>query len=251
MKPALLWTVAVVVSLLTIAGSMVSRAQRGPAVSTMNNKGLTAVEGLRVGQHTLSERPTGCTVVIVDGEGAIAGYAQRGGAPGTRDADLLNPLNAVEQVNAVFLTGGSAFGISVGEGVTRYLEERRTGFKIAGTVVPIVPGAVLMDLSFGGSSSIRPNADCGYRAASSATNGPIAEGNIGAGAGATVGKLAGNTRAMKAGVGTGGDRASERPRRRGPRRGERRRRHRRFRQLARLWPAYEQRTASASPMHAS
>jgi L-aminopeptidase/D-esterase-like protein len=202
MKPALLWTVAVVVSLLTIAGSMVSRAQRGPAVSTMNNKGLTAVEGLRVGQHTLSERPTGCTVVIVDGEGAIGGYAQRGGAPGTRDADLLNPLNAVEQVNAVFLTGGSAFGISVGEGVTRYLEERKTGFKIAGTVVPIVPGAVLMDLSFGGSSSIRPNADCGYRAASSATNGPIAEGNIGAGAGATVGKLAGNTRAMKAGVGT-------------------------------------------------
>jgi L-aminopeptidase/D-esterase-like protein len=202
MKPAFAWTAAVVVVVLTIAGSIVSRAQRGPAVSNMKNKGLTAVEGLRVGQHTLSERPTGCTVVIVDGEGAIGGYAQRGGAPGTRDANVLDPLNTVEQVNAIFLTGGSAYGLSVGEGVSRYLEEKKVGFKIAGTVVPIVPGAVLMDLWFGGNSNIRPNADCGYRAASSATDGPVAEGNIGAGAGSTVGKLTGNNRAMKAGVGT-------------------------------------------------
>jgi L-aminopeptidase/D-esterase-like protein len=203
MKPALVWTVAGVVGVLTIAGSMVSRAQRGPAVSNANNKGLTAVAGLKVGQHTLSERPTGCTVVLVDGDGAIGGYAQRGGAPGTRDADLLNPLNTVEQVNAIFLTGGSAYGISVGDGVSRYLEEKKIGFKIAGTVVPIVPGAVLMDLGFGGNSNIRPNAECGYRAASTATDGPVAEGNIGAGAGSTVGKLLGNRdRAMKAGVGT-------------------------------------------------
>jgi L-aminopeptidase/D-esterase-like protein len=202
MKSGLVWTVAGVVGLLTIAGSIVSRAQRGPAVSTMNNKGLTAVAGLKVGQHTLSERPTGCTVVLVDGDGAVGGYAQRGAAPGTRDTELLNPTNSVDRVNAIFLTGGSAYGLSVGDGVSRYLEEKKVGYKIAGTVVPIVPGAVLMDLGFGGSTSIRPNADCGYRAASSATDGAIAEGNVGAGAGATVGKLAGSHRAMKAGVGT-------------------------------------------------
>ena len=149
MKTALAWTVAGL-GVLAIAGTVVSLAQRGPASSSMTNKGLTAVAGIRVGHHTLSERPTGCTVVVVDGDGAIGGYSQRGGAPGTRDADLLNPLNTVEQVNAIFLTGGSAYGLSVGDGVSRYLEEKKVGYKIAGTVVPIVPGAVLMDLGFGG-----------------------------------------------------------------------------------------------------
>jgi L-aminopeptidase/D-esterase-like protein len=202
MKTALAWTMAGL-GVLAIAGTVVSLAQRGPASPTMTNKSLTAVAGIRVGHFTLTERPTGCTVVVVDGDGAIGGYAQRGGAPGTRDADLLNPLNAVEQINAIFLTGGSAYGISVGDGVSRYLEEKKVGYKIAGTVVPIVPGAVLMDLGFGGSSTIRPNADCGYRAASTASDGPVAEGNIGAGAGSTVGKLIGNRdRAMKAGVGS-------------------------------------------------
>jgi L-aminopeptidase/D-esterase-like protein len=173
-----------------------------PAPAPTPSKGLTAVAGLRVGQHTLSERPTGCTVVVVDGEGAIGGYAQRGGAPGTRDTDLLNPVNAVERVNAVFLTGGSAYATSVADGVSRYLEEKKVGYKIAGSVVPIVPGAVLMDLGFGGNSAVRPNADCGYRAASAANDGAIVEGNIGAGAGSTVGKLGGRDRAMKAGIGT-------------------------------------------------
>jgi L-aminopeptidase/D-esterase-like protein len=201
MKSALVWTLAGVIGLL-IAGSMVPRAQRGSASPTMTNKGLTAVEGIRVGHHTLSERPTGCTVVVVDGDGAIGGYAQRGGAPGTRDTELLNPQNAVERVNALFLTGGSAYGLSVGDGVSRYMEEQKTGFKIAGTVVPIVPGAVLMDLWFGGKSTIRPSADCGYRAASTATDGPVREGNVGAGAGATVGKLRGSKQAMKAGIGS-------------------------------------------------
>lgn len=165
-------------------------------------KGLTAVEGLRVGQHTLSERPTGCTVVVVDGDGAIGGVAQRGGAPGTRDTDLLDPVNSVERVNAIFLAGGSAYGLAVGDGVSRYLAEKKVGFKIAGTEVPIAPGAILMDLWFGGDSSIRPTADCGYRAASSATDAAVVEGNVGAGAGATVGKASGSRRAMKAGVGT-------------------------------------------------
>jgi L-aminopeptidase/D-esterase-like protein len=202
MKTALARTVAGL-GVVAIAGAVVSPAQLGPASSNMTNKSLTAVAGIRVGHVTLSERPTGCTVVVVDGDGAIGGYAQRGGAPGTRDAELLNPLNTVEQVNAIFLTGGSAYGISVGDGVTRYLEEKKVGFKIAGTVVPIVPGAVLMDLGFGGSSAIRPNGDCGYRAASTASDRPVAEGNIGAGAGSTVGKLLGNRdRAMKAGVGS-------------------------------------------------
>ena len=203
MKIALAVTGVGLVAVLAVSSSMASRAQRGAASSSMTNNSLTAVEGIRVGHHTLSERPTGCTVVVVDGDGAIGGYAQRGGAPGTRDADLLDPLNAVEQINAIFLTGGSAYGISVGDGVTRYLEEKKVGYKIAGTVVPIVPGAVLMDLGFGGRSNIRPNADCGYRAASTATTGPVAEGNIGAGAGSTIGKVLGTgDRAMKAGVGT-------------------------------------------------
>ena len=100
MKTAVAWIV-VGLAVVAIAGTVVSLAQRGPASSTMTNKSLTAVAGIRVGHVTLSERPTGCTVVVVDGDGAIGGYAQRGGAPGTRDADLLNPLNTVEQVNAM------------------------------------------------------------------------------------------------------------------------------------------------------
>ena len=202
MKPAYVWTGAGLVCVLTIAGSMVPRAQRGPVVSNATNRSLTAVAGLKVGHHTLSERPTGCTVVVVDGDGAIGGVAQRGGAPGTRDVSLLDPVNSVERVNAIFLSGGSAFGLAVGDGVSRYMAEKNVGFKIAGTVVPIVPGAILMDLWFGGSSSIRPGADCGYRAASTASDALVSEGNIGAGAGATVGKLAGSDRAMKAGIGT-------------------------------------------------
>jgi L-aminopeptidase/D-esterase-like protein len=142
-------------------------------------------------------------VILVEGAGAMGGVSQRGAAPGTRETDLLDPLNMVETVNAIVLTGGSAYGISVADGVMRYLEEKKIGFPIAGTVVPIVPAAVLMDLGFGGSSTIRPNPDCGYRAATTAANGPVAEGNIGAGAGATVGKILGDrARAMKAGLGT-------------------------------------------------
>jgi L-aminopeptidase/D-esterase-like protein len=203
MRTALAWTVVGLVVAMAVAGSVVSRAQRVPASSSMTNKGLTAVAGIRVGHHTLTERPTGCTVVVIDGDGAVGGYAQRGAAPGTRDTELLNPQNTVERVNAIFLTGGSAYGISVGDGVMRYLDEKKIGFKIAGTVVPIVPGAVLMDLGFGGSSNIRPTAECGYRAASTASDGPVAEGNVGAGAGSTVGKILGNRdRSMKAGMGT-------------------------------------------------
>jgi len=155
------------------------------------NKGLTEVAGIRVGHQTMAGRPTGCTVILADGDGAVGGVSQRGGAPGTRETDLLNPLNLVERVNAIVLAGGSAFGLDAAQGVVRYLEERNIGYKTAAGVVPIVPAAILFDLGFGGDAKIRPNADCGYRAAAAATDGAVPEGNVGAGAGATVGKMGG------------------------------------------------------------
>jgi L-aminopeptidase/D-esterase-like protein len=108
----------------------------------------------------------------------------------------------VQQVHAIVLSGGSAFGLDAATGVMRYLEEKGIGFDVGIAKVPIVPAAILFDLSFGGKPSVRPTADCGYRAAQAATDGPVAEGNVGAGAGATVGKSAGPGRAMKAGIGT-------------------------------------------------
>ena len=176
---------------------------RGQGESGMRNKGLTDVEGLRVGHHTLTERPTGCTVVLVDGEGAPGGVAQRGGAPGTRETDLLDPLNMVDKVNAIVLSGGSAYGLDAAQGVVRYLEEREVGWRVGAIgVVPIVPAAILFDLGFGGDPTIRPTADCGYRAAQAASEAAVAEGNVGAGAGATVGKTGGRGRSMKSGIGS-------------------------------------------------
>ena len=172
-------------------------------------KGITQVPGIRVGHFTLPGGLTGCTVVLADGDGAVGGVAQRGPAPGTRETDLLSPLNMVERVNAIVLSGGSAFGLDAAQGVMRYLEEKNIGFKTGAGVVPIVPAAVIFDLPFTGASKVRPTADCGYKAAGAASNGPVQEGNVGAGAGATVGKLGAffnstNTavRPMKAGVGS-------------------------------------------------
>jgi L-aminopeptidase/D-esterase-like protein len=174
---------------------------QGPPV--MRTKGLTEVDGLKVGHFTLSERPTGCTVVLVDGEGAPGGVSQRGAAPGTRETDLLNPLNLVDRVNAIVLSGGSAFGLDASQGVVRYLEERKIGWNVGPAgVVPIVPSAILFDLGFGGDPKIRPTAECGYTAAALASDQPVPEGNVGAGAGATVGKVAGRDRSMKGGLGT-------------------------------------------------
>lgn len=165
------------------------------------SRGLTAVAGIKVGQITLDQRPTGCTVVLVEA-GATAGVDVRGSAPGTRETDLLNPINLVQQVHAVVLAGGSAFGLDTASGVMRYLEERGVGYDIRVAKVPIVPAAILLDLAVGGKPHIRPDADCGYRAALAATTGPISEGTVGAGAGATVGKFGGQRRAMKGGLGT-------------------------------------------------
>ena len=179
-------------------------AAAGPAESqkmtNTDRSGLTAVVGLKVGHHTMQARPTGCTVVLAEG-GAVAGVDVRGSAPGTRETDLLNPLNLVDQVHAVVLAGGSAFGLDAASGVMRYLEERRVGFPTAYGVVPIVPAAILFDLGVG-DPKVRPGADCGYAAALAASGGLVEEGNVGAGAGATIGKMMGMERAMKGGVGT-------------------------------------------------
>ncbi len=162
--------------------------------------GLTDVSGLRVGHFTDARRPTGCTVVVAEG-GAVCGVDVRGGAPGTRETDLLDPVNSVQQVHAVVLSGGSAFGLESATGVVRYLEEKGIGFPVGVGKVPIVPAAILFDLSIG-DWTIRPDARAGYEAARTAAAGPVAEGSVGAGAGATVGKLFGRGLAMKGGLGT-------------------------------------------------
>lgn len=162
---------------------------------------ITAVEGITVGHHTLTGRPTGCTVVLAEG-GATGAVEVFGGAPGTIETDLLAPENLVDQVHAVFMSGGSAFGLDVAGGVRRYLSEQKVGFLFGGAYVPIVPGAIIFDLPVGGRPDIRPGADCGFAAAGAASGGAVAEGNVGAGAGATVGKFMGRGRAMKGGVGS-------------------------------------------------
>ena len=164
------------------------------------NSTLTAVEGLAVGHETLGERPTGCTVVLAQA-GVVAGVDVRGAAPGTRETDLLDPVNSVDRVHAIVLSGGSAFGLDAASGVVRWLEERKVGFDVGVARVPIVPAAILFDLGVG-NAAIRPTAECGYRAASAAHTGPVAEGSVGAGAGATVGKYRGIRRATKGGIGS-------------------------------------------------
>jgi L-aminopeptidase/D-esterase-like protein len=172
-----------------------------PFRAAQSNATLTAVPGIKVGHVTLAERPTGCTVVLVDGD-AVGGVSQRGGAPGTRETDLLNPLNMVDKVNAIVLAGGSAFGLEAATGTVRWLEEHNIGWQAGVSRVPIVPAAILFDLGVGGNPKVRPTADCGYKAAEAATNGPAQEGSIGAGAGATVGKLGGAGRSTKSGIGS-------------------------------------------------
>lgn len=181
------------------AGSLAGQ-QEGRIGSDISSGGITDVPGITVGQVTRTERLTGCTVIVAEA-GAVAGVDVRGSAPGTIETDLLNPLNLVQQVHAVFLSGGSAFGLDVATGVRKYLYERKIGFETRAAKVPIVPGAILYDLGIGNRPDIWPTAECGYRAAAAATAGPVEEGNIGAGAGATIGKTGGGG-AMKGGLGT-------------------------------------------------
>ena len=168
----------------------------------MKNNSITIVDGIRVGHAQDEEALTGCTVVLCE-RGAVGGVDQSGGAPGTRQTDALQPSHLVSKVHAVMLSGGSAFGLDAASGAMRYLEERRVGFNVGVAKVPIVPSAILFDLGLG-SSKRRPDAEMGYEACLNASAKVPAEGNVGAGTGATVGKILGIKNAMKGGIGTAG-----------------------------------------------
>ena len=189
-----------------VVGAAAQAPSSSPARTTAQvapaNRTITAVDRIKVGSITLAERPTGCTVILVDGDGAVGGVSQRGGSPGTRETDLLDPSNMVDKVNAIVLAGGSAFGLDAATGTVRWLEEHGIGWDVRIAKVPIVPSAILFDLPIGNNPKVRPTADCGYRAAAEATSASVKEGTVGAGAGATVGKSAGGGRSMKAGLGS-------------------------------------------------
>ncbi len=172
-----------------------------PSLTSARKAGsITDVAGIEVGHFTDTRRPTGCTVVMTRG-GAVAGVDVRGAAPGTRETDLLSPVNLVDQVHAIMLAGGSAWGLDAASGAMRWLEERGVGFDVRVGRLPIVPAAVLFDLLVG-DASIRPDAAAGYAACAAATTQRPVEGNVGAGTGAAVGKIFGIDRAMKGGIGT-------------------------------------------------
>lgn len=164
------------------------------------NNSITDVGGIHVGHAQDQDALTGCTVVLAE-SGAVGGIDQRGGAPGTRETDLLHPQHLVEHVHAILLAGGSAFGLDAASGVMRYLEERQIGFAAGPAHVPIVPAAILFDLGVG-RADIRPDSEMGYQACLNASAERPAEGNVGAGTGATVGKILGMGQAMKSGIGT-------------------------------------------------
>ncbi|HTX90258.1 MAG TPA: P1 family peptidase [Anaerolineales bacterium] len=161
---------------------------------------ITDIPGIEVGQAQDEDALTGCTVVLCR-KGAVGGVDVRGSAPGTRETDLLDPINLVDKVHAVVLAGGSAFGLDAASGVMKYLAEQKIGYGLGRQRVPIVPAAILFDLGLG-KSNRHPDPEMGYAAAAAVGSGPIAEGNAGAGTGATVGKIFGLAGAMKSGLGT-------------------------------------------------
>ncbi len=165
------------------------------------NTTLTAIPGIRVGHVTDLDAATGCTVIVCP-EGTVGGVDQRGGAPGTRETDLLRPMHSVQHVNAIVLAGGSAYGLAAADGVMRALEEKQIGYKTAtGFLVPIVASAIVFDLALG-SSTIRPDAAMGYQAVQNATTDPVEQGSVGAGTGCRIGAIFGNALATKGGVGS-------------------------------------------------
>ncbi len=166
----------------------------------MKNNSITLIDGIRVGHAQDYEAITGCTVILCE-KGAVGGVDQRGGAPGTRETDALQTVHLVDKVHAVMLAGGSAFGLDAASGAVRYLEEKKVGFNVGVARVPIVPAAILFDLGIG-SSKRRPDAGMGYLACMNASKGAPAEGSVGAGTGATVGKILGMGQSMKGGIGT-------------------------------------------------
>jgi len=166
----------------------------------MVNDTLTAIPGIRVGHAVLPDASSGCTVVL-PADGAVAGVDVRGGAPGTYGTDALSPVNLVDTVQGIFFSGGSAFGLSVADGLRQYLAERDKGFDTGHGVVPIVAGAIIFDLALNVSRRY-PDRELGYCACENASYAPVVEGCAGAGAGATVGKILGERRAMKGGIGS-------------------------------------------------
>lgn len=166
-----------------------------------SNRTLTAIQGIEVGHYTDLEARTGCTVVILPEGGCVASGTVMGSAPGSRESALLSPEKTNQAVHAVLLTGGSAFGLAAADGVVRWLEERGIGIDVGVARVPIVPTAVLFDLAVG-SASVRPTADDGYAAAAAASAAPVQQGRVGAGTGATVGKIRGPELAVASGIGS-------------------------------------------------
>lgn len=166
----------------------------------MKNNSITAINGIKVGLYSDNEAVTGVTVILA-AEGVRAAVEVRGLAPGTRETDLLQPGRLVQEIHALVLAGGSAFGLDAAGGVVRYLEEHKQGLAVGQYTIPIVPAAVIFDL-FIGRGDVRPDADMGYRACQAATDGPVPEGCVGAGTGATVGKIGGMSSAVKAGQGS-------------------------------------------------
>jgi L-aminopeptidase/D-esterase-like protein len=165
-----------------------------------SHNAITDIPGIEVGQAQDEQALTGCTVILCR-KGAVGGVDVRGSAPGTRETDLLDPVNLVDKVHAVVLAGGSAFGLDAASGVMKYLAEQKIGYGLGAQRVPIVPAAILFDLGLG-KSQRHPDPEMGYAAAAAANSGAVAEGNIGAGTGATVGKIFGMAGAMKSGLGT-------------------------------------------------
>lgn len=177
------------------------RPSTNPLAKARRTNSITDVAGIEVGHDTDPRRPTGCSVVIAR-DGAVGGVDVRGAAPGTRETDLLEPSNLVDKVHAIVLSGGSAWGLDAASGAVRWLEENGVGMLIPGVGrLPLVPAAVLFDLLVG-DPHIRPDADAGYRACAAASTRRPAEGNVGAGTGAVVGKIFGIQRAMRGGIGS-------------------------------------------------
>ena len=172
-----------------------------PQMAQTMNDTLTRVPGIKVGHWTNLDAATGCTVILCPPE-TVGGVDQRGGAPGTRETDLLRPMHLVSHVNAVMLAGGSAFGLAAADGVMRYCEENGIGFPSAnGTLVPIVPAAILYDLAIG-RADVRPDAAAGYAACEAASDAPVEQGSVGAGTGCRIGGMMGNAQSTKGGIGS-------------------------------------------------
>lgn len=166
------------------------------------NPTITAIPGIAAGHWTNPHAATGCTVILCGPHGAVAGVAIRGGSPGTRETDLLDPIRRVDRVHAILLSGGSAFGLNAAAGVQQWLEERGIGYPMRHARIPIVPAAILYDLGIG-DPNIRPDAAAGYAACTAASAAdPLPSGSIGAGAGATVAKALGPEYAIKGGIGS-------------------------------------------------